>query len=226
MSELNGILLINKQAGPTSYDIVDYIKKISGVKKVGHTGTLDPMATGLLVVCIGRAATKSIQFMDSNKEYETVMKLGITTDTLDKTGKVFNESAYDNITKADIEKILPSFRGKVSQIPPMFSALKNKGERLYKLARDGKVVKREPRQIQISTLEMTKFDLPYIHLKVACSQGTYIRSLCDDIGKALGTGAIMYELNRTKVGKFKSEDAVKLDDLDNKNISKYILPPG
>jgi tRNA pseudouridine55 synthase len=224
MNDINGILLVYKEPGPTSFAVVDKLKKLSGANKAGHTGTLDPMAKGLLVVCFGRA-TKTIRFMASNKEYETVMQLGVATDTLDKTGKPLKELPYKHITRSAVEKVLPAFRGRIQQVPPMFSALKKDGKRLYELARQGKTIERAAREVEISSLEMTGFDLPYVYLKIACSGGTYIRSLCDDIGRALGCGGVMHQLTRTRIGDYKLSAAVKLGELKTKeDVIKRLLP--
>ena len=183
---LNGILNINKPEGITSFDVIRKLKRITGRVKIGHAGTLDPMATGVLPVCIGKA-TKSIDYiMNESKIYRTVFKLGVSTDTYDREGKVVSTADSSLITLEDINKILPNFRGVIKQIPPMYSALKVQGKRLYEMAREGIEIDRIPREVTIYSLELLSYSHPFLELRICCSKGTYIRSLCRDIGESLG----------------------------------------
>ncbi len=213
---MDGIIIINKPKNYTSFDVVAVVRKLLNEKKVGHTGTLDPMATGVLPILIGRA-TKLQQFMtDKDKEYVASFKLGITSDTLDITGKIINFVKSD-IKKGEIEKVLQKFKGEIMQIPPMYSAVKKDGIRLYSLARKGINIERKPRKVTISELKLIKFDenLQCGALLVKCSKGTYIRTLCSDIGDSLGCGAVLTELERTKSFNFYIENSITLDELRN-----------
>ena len=211
---MNVVINLNKPKGISSQQAVTRVKRITGVKKAGHAGTLDPMATGVLLVCIGEA-TKITRFLsDLDKEYLTVMKLGEKTDTYDSEGAVVQRSEGFSLGREDIEKVLAGFRGTIEQIPPMFSALKVGGRPLYALARSGITVERAGREITIHGMEITGFSLPFVELKISCSKGTYIRSLCNDIGEALGVGAHVTGLQRTRIGGFLIEDSVTLDGLE------------
>lgn len=226
---MNGIIVINKPKNYTSFDVVAIIKKLLNEKKVGHAGTLDPMATGVLPILIGRA-TKLQNFLpDNNKEYIAKIKFGLTTDTLDITGKIVS-SNNSYVTKKELEKILINFRGKIKQTPPMFSAVKKNGIRLYKLARNGIKIERNDREILINKLTLLDFDknLQIGTLLINCSKGTYIRSLCDDIGKKLKCGAVLTDLIRTKTCSFDIKNSITLDEvkalaLTNK-LTEQILP--
>lgn len=220
---MDGILNINKPPGMTSHDVVGYIRRITNIKKVGHTGTLDPDATGVLPVCIGRA-TKIVQFLiNDNKSYRVTLLFGVATNTQDISGNVVKEVKDFNITQKEIENILISYTGDIEQIPPMVSALRYKGKRLYKLAREGKVVEREARKITIYKIGLLAVKLPYVSLEVDCSKGTYIRTLCSDIGDRLGMGACLYDLVRTRAGKFDLNNAVDLKDIKNIETVKNSL---
>ena len=191
--------------------------------KVGHTGTLDPEATGVLPICIGRA-TKIIDYiMDSEKVYEVTLKLGIRTTTYDLEGEVLEERDPSHLTEEEILNSINSFKGEYSQIPPMYSALKQNGVRLYELARKGIEVERKGRLVNIYNLEDIKINNPYISMKVACSKGTYIRSLCYDIGEKLGVFATMTQLNRAKTSVFSQEKSININELTKENINDYIL---
>lgn len=220
---MDGILNINKPEGISSFDVVRKVKSITNVKKVGHTGTLDPGASGVLPICIGHATKLVDYIMKGNKTYITDLRLGIITDSYDKYGKIISEKSL-NISKNDIEYTIKSFIGNIQQIPPMYSALKVNGHRLYELARKGIEIERKSRDITIHNIEILEYDLPHLKLKVKCSKGTYIRSLCHDIGNKLGCGGIMWSLVRTHTGKFDIVDSVKISDLNNENISKYLIP--
>ncbi len=199
-----GVLNINKPLGISSFDVVRKIKKLAKEKKVGHGGTLDPEACGVLPVCIAK------------------VKLGVVTDTYDREGKVLRESKVDS-TEEEITKVINKFVGTIAQVPPMYSALKQNGKKLYELAREGKEVYREPRTVTIHSIDILSIDSPIIHIKVRCSKGTYIRSLCYDIGEELGCGAMMWELERTATGPFTIDRSVELKDLTEDNINNYII---
>ena len=226
---MDGILNINKPAGMTSHDVVARLRRLLSEKKVGHTGTLDPDATGVLPVCLGKA-TKIIQFIqDDEKGYEGAITLGITTDTLDASGNVVDVSDSAHVKQDDVKRVMGEFVGEIDQIPPMVSAIKIQGERLYKLARQGKTVDREPRRVHIYALELLDFrrmtrdvELPNIEsrlscieldFRVRCSRGTYVRSLAADIGAVLGCGAHLSRLIRTKSGIFELEDSIGLAEV-------------
>ncbi|RXM58649.1 tRNA pseudouridine(55) synthase TruB [Clostridium tetani] len=221
---MNGVINVYKPQNITSFDVVRIIKKISRIKKVGHTGTLDPMATGVLPICLG-GSTKIVDFiMNEHKEYRAKLKLGLITDTYDREGKVLKEEDASKILEEEVVNCINSFKGEIIQIPPMYSAIKIKGERLYNLARKGIEVEREGRKINIYNIEVLKVNLPYVEFKVNCSKGTYIRSLCYDIGNKLGMGATMWELERTKTGNFSIENSINLEDINEENIQEFIIP--
>ena len=220
---MNGVLNIFKPKGMSSFDAVRVVKKVAGTGKVGHTGTLDPEATGVLPICIGKA-TKIIDYiMDSEKVYEVTLKLGIRTTTYDLEGEVLEERDPSHLTEEEILNALNSFKGEYSQIPPMYSALKQNGVRLYELARKGIEVERKGRLVNIYNLEDIKINNPYISMKVTCSKGTYIRSLCYDIGEKLGVFATMTQLNRAKTSVFSQEKSININELTKENINDYIL---
>ena len=220
---MNGVLNIFKPKGMSSFDAVRIVKKVAGTVKVGHTGTLDPEATGVLPICIGKA-TKIIDYiMNSEKVYEVTLKLGIRTTTYDLEGEVLEEKDCNHLTDVEILQAVNSFIGEYSQVPPMYSALKQNGVRLYELARKGIEVEREGRLITIYNIEDIKINNPYISMKVSCSKGTYIRSLCYDIGEKLGVFATMTELNRAKTSVFSQEESININDLTKENINEYIL---
>ena len=220
---MNGVLNIFKPKGMSSFDAVRIVKKVAGTGKVGHTGTLDPEATGVLPICIGKA-TKIIDYiMNSEKVYEVNLKLGIRTTTYDLEGEVLEEKDCNHLTDVEILQAVNSFIGEYSQVPPMYSALKQNGVRLYELARKGIEVEREGRLITIYNIEDIKINNPYISMKVSCSKGTYIRSLCYDIGEKLGVFATMTELNRAKTSVFSQEESININDLTKENINGYIL---
>lgn len=210
---MTGIICLDKPRDMTSFMAVKRASRILGVKKAGHTGTLDPMATGVLVVMLGHA-TRFIELLPEHKKsYTARVKLGITTDTLDITGTVLTESPV-NVTVEQLLSVVEQFKGEILQTPPMYSALKKDGERLYDLARKGIEIEREQRKITIEKLEIYDFDGTEFSMDVTCSAGTYIRSLCDDIGKMLGCGAVMTELRRTSANGFSIEKSVTLEELE------------
>ncbi|HEY6837597.1 MAG TPA: tRNA pseudouridine(55) synthase TruB [Geobacteraceae bacterium] len=210
---MNGFLVVDKPVGATSHDIVALVRKRFGVKKVGHTGTLDPFATGVLPIAIGEG-TKAIPFLDEGvKEYRAVMRLGLVTDTGDCTGTVIRTRAWEHLDRSAIEKVLPCFTGSISQVPPMYSALKRNGVPLYKLARRGETVEREPRSVTIHALTIEDVAFPDVTLLVSCSRGTYVRTLAEDLGEKLGCGAHLVQLRRLRSGPFTIDKAVTVEEL-------------
>ena len=221
---MNGIVIIDKPAGWTSQDVVSKLRGVLRTRRIGHGGTLDPMATGVLPVFVGRA-TRGVEFFEhAEKTYEATLRLGLTTDTEDISGTVLEEKEV-SISEADFLGVLPQFRGKIQQIPPMYSALKVNGQKLYDLARKGKEVERQPREIEIFKLECLEFNGKKARLRVACSKGTYIRTLCKDIGQALGCGGCMAALRRVTAGEYTIDQAVALDELvAAENPERYLRP--
>lgn len=209
---MNGIVIVDKPQGWTSQDVTARLRRVYATRRIGHGGTLDPMATGVLPVFVGRA-TRGVEFFEhAEKTYETVLLLGRTTDTQDVTGATLAEKAV-HLSPADIDRVLPRFRGDILQVPPMYSALKVNGKKLYELARKGQEVERQPRPITVFELTNLGFDGTRLRLRVRCSKGTYIRTLCQDIGEALGCGGCMEALRRVRAGEYGIEDAVPLEQL-------------
>jgi tRNA pseudouridine55 synthase len=219
-----GFILINKPAGITSHDVVDKLREITGVKKIGHAGTLDPFATGLLILGIGREFTKKLSiFQKKDKEYIATLKLGAESDTFDREGKIVEKKIEKIPERKEIEEVLKSFLGEIEQIPPSFSAKKIKGKKLYELARKGIKVKPKPQKVKIYEISILEYKFPYLKIKVKCSGGTYIRSLANDIGKKLGCGSYVKELVRTKIGEFSLEKAIELSRLNSQNWKNFII---
>ena len=219
---MNFIINIIKNTGMTSFDVVARVRKITKEKKVGHTGTLDPEASGVLPICLGKA-TKIIDYMMENeKAYRVSFKLGIVTDTYDLEGKIIREKDASNVGKEEIIRVISNFIGNIKQVPPMYSALKQNGVKLYELARKGIEVKREARDITIYKIENIDIQ-DEICMDVYCSKGTYIRSLCFDIGEELGVGATMTKLCRIKNGNFTLENGLNIDDLNEENVKQRII---
>lgn len=218
---MEGFLIVDKPQGLTSFKVLAIIKAIFKLKKVGHAGTLDPMATGVLVLAIGRA-TKSIQkFLDSHKTYKGTMLLGTVTDSQDITGEVINKFEGEiSFTKEQLEEVFENFRGDILQIPPMVSAVKHNGKRLYKIAREGKIVERQPRPVTIFNLTIDAIRLPEIDFTATCSKGTYIRTLSHDIGEQLGTGATLSALRRTVSSPFEIEKGFTLEQLRQMTVEE------
>lgn len=210
---MDGILIVDKPKGITSHDVVDALRKRFGLRKAGHAGTLDPMATGLLVMLLGTFTKLSDSFIKDDKEYEAVMVLGASSDTGDACGKITLSGKDVDIEDARIKEVFGKFVGRIEQVPPMYSAIKLNGKKLYDLARIGVDVARPPREVFIRKLDITKISLPEVHFRVTCSKGTYIRQLSSDIGRELGSGAYLSYLRRTRSGKFKISDAIKFDEL-------------
>lgn len=220
--EISGILIVDKSAGISSAKVVARVKKLLKARKAGHTGTLDPLATGVLVCCINRATKLSRFFLHGEKKYEAILHLGIETDTQDSTGKVTN--TYNNIefSEKTIRSVFKQFEGTISQLPPVYSALKYKGIPLYKHARKNRPVQKPARRVSILSLEILEISLPTIRFEVTCSAGTYIRTLCADIGEALGCGGHLKGLRRTESSGFTIKDAAKLEALENSALSKDV----
>ena len=228
-STLNGVLIIDKPPGITSHTVVSRVKRILGVRKAGHTGTLDPFATGVLPVCLNEGTKLSPFLMEQDKEYEGVILLGVETDTLDSTGNVVRQQEPGDVDVRAIESIFKSFEGAISQTPPMFSAIKQNGVPLYKLARKGVELVRKARTVTIHSLEVLKIELPRISFRVACSKGTYVRALAGDIGTELGCGGSLEALRRTRSGQFSLEKTICLDDLkelwEDDSIAQWLFSP-
>ncbi len=208
---LSGIFNINKPAGMTSHDVVQEIRRASGERRVGHAGTLDPMATGVLLVCIGKATRVTEYLMEHPKRYRAEITLGVSTDTLDAEGEVTHVADSVDVSRSEVEAALEAFIGEIEQIPPMYSAVKKEGKKLYELAREGVTVEREPRQVEITRLDVVEWTPPRITVDIECSKGTYIRAIARDLGEALGVGAHLSALTRTKSGRFTVDKAVELD---------------
>ena len=209
---MTGIVIVDKPAGWTSQDVTARLRRVFGTRRIGHGGTLDPMATGVLPVFVGRA-TRGVEFFEhADKTYEAVLRLGTVTDTQDSTGTVL-EKRPAAVTEAEFRNILPKFTGEIAQIPPMYSAIKVDGKKLYELARAGKEIERKPREITVFSLDLLEFTGETAKIRVHCSKGTYIRTLCHDIGAALGCGGCMETLRRTAAGEYTLADSVELDTL-------------
>ena len=221
---MNGIVIVDKPQGWTSQDVTARLRRVFNTRRIGHGGTLDPMATGVLPVFVGRA-TRGVEFFEhAEKTYETVLRLGLTTDTEDISGTVLSEQdAF--VTKTQVENVLQGFRGEIMQVPPMYSALKVNGQKLYDLARKGKTVERQPRPITIHELTLLSMEADGIHLRVRCSKGTYIRTLCKDIGEALGCGGCMAALRRVTAGEYTIAESVPLERLLETETPEDFLRP-
>lgn len=228
--KVDGILVLDKPRGLTSNAALQKIRWLLNAEKAGHTGSLDPLATGVLPLCFGEATKFSQYLLDADKGYETLMHLGVTTATGDAEGEVL-ERRDVSVDRDALEAVLSRFRGEISQIPPMYSALKRDGQPLYKLARAGEVVEREPRSVTIGRLDLLSFEPPFARLSVACSKGTYIRTLVEDIGQVLGAGAHVAELRRTQAGPFSLDQAISLESLEQAHaeggseaLDRFLLP--
>ena len=210
------VLLIDKPVNWTSFNVVSRVRRLTKVKKVGHAGTLDPLATGLLIVCTGKKTKEISEYQAQRKKYTGIITLGKSSPSMDLATEITEKALPEDLSKERILSTRNKFLGNIEQIPPMFSALKHKGKALYKLARAGKEVERAPRQVEIFSFDITKVELPDIHFEIACSKGTYIRVIADDFGKELGCGGILSLLRRTEIGDYKVEDACDLEDLTTK----------
>lgn len=207
------IINLNKSPGITSHQAVAEVKRLLGVKKAGHTGTLDPMATGVLLVCLNEATKVSRFLLDMDKQYRARVKLGEKTDTYDSQGSVIEQKDASALTEGDVESVVTMFEGSITQKPPMYSAVKIQGKKLYELARKGIEIERRERNVRIYKLQVSGFNLPYFDLAISCSKGTYVRTLCDDIGAVLGTGAHLFSLERSAIGPFDIKNSVKVEEL-------------
>lgn len=219
---VNGIINVYKEKGYTSFDVVAKMRGIFGQKKIGHTGTLDPDAQGVLPVCLGKATKVCDLLTDKDKVYKATMLLGIQTDTLDISGKVCNKAVV-NVTEQQVRDVISTFVGTIEQVPPMYSALKVNGKKLYELAREGRIIERKARKVSIYDITIDEICLPEVVMTVSCSKGTYIRSLCDDIGTKLGCYGCMKDLLRTKVACFDIGDAYKISEIEKLKES-IVLP--
>lgn len=228
----NGIMNVYKERGFTSHDVVAKLRGICRMKKIGHTGTLDPEAVGVLPVCLGSGTKLCDMLTDWDKEYIAMLRLGVVTDTQDLSGRILSQCDADrlaSVTEEQARDVIMGFVGDYDQIPPMYSALKVDGKKLYELARAGKEVERKPRRVQVKEIEIIKIELPLVQMRVVCSKGTYIRTLCHDIGSRLGCGGAMESLVRSRVGIFGIEEALTLSELeslrDEGRISDVIIAP-
>ncbi len=225
---VSGVLVVDKPVGLTSHDVVQIIRRGTGIRRAGHTGTLDPRASGVLVILIGPAVRLSEYVSASDKRYQATIRLGSATDTYDSEGRVVSSASVDGITEDHFKKVLESFIGEIEQVPPPFSAVKVKGRKAYEMAREGEEVDLKPRKIKVYSLEILEWAPPEVVIDVYCSSGTYVRSLANDLGQALGTGAHLVGLRRTKSGRFTLRDAVPLRRLkeafDAGDWYKYLIP--
>lgn len=223
---IHGIINVYKEKGYTSHDVVAKLRGIAGQKKIGHTGTLDPDAEGVLPVCLGKATKVCELLTDKDKTYRAVLFLGQTTDTQDASGTVLETSDISNLNEAQVTEAVQSFVGEYAQIPPMYSALKVGGKKLYELAREGKTVERKARNVMIHSIKILCVDLPRVEMEVPCSKGTYIRTLCHDIGEKLGVGGCMESLLRVQVGRFVLADSLRLSEIqkakEDGNLEKIL----
>lgn len=219
---MNGVVVLDKPEGKTSHDMVNFMRRLTGIRRIGHTGTLDPMATGVLPICIGSAAKAADMLMLADKRYTAELTLGITTDTEDISGNVITRENV-SVEKHKTEETVKSFVGESEQIPPMYSAIKQNGKKLYELARQGIEVEREKRKITIFSIDILDISENTLKIDVHCSKGTYIRTLCADIGKKLGTGACMTSLRRTASGRFTEKDAFTPEELSIMNVEDAVI---
>lgn len=225
-NDIHGILLLDKRLGVSSNRALQEVKRLFNANKAGHTGSLDPMATGLLPLCLGEATKVSAMMLDDHKRYQVMVKLGVITDTGDTEGKIIEEKPVPDLSIDEVEICLQRFRGEIEQIPPMYSALKYKGKKLYELARKGITIERKARKITIFKLKLLKLEPRFLTLDVFCSKGTYIRSLAEDIGHQLGCGGTVVELRRLQAGQFKLVDALtleQLEKLDNQQLINTLI---
>ena len=221
--DIHGVVLLDKPSGISSNQALQKVKHHFGARKAGHTGSLDPLATGLLPICFGQATKVSEYFLNSHKKYTTVIKLGQTTDTLDSQGEVITNRAV-NVSDDQIQSSLQQFRGAIKQVPPMYSALKKNGQPLYKLARKGHTIERSARDMVVHSLSAIQIDELHVELKVHCSSGFYIRSLAQDLGEVLGCGAHVVELRRTDIKAISVEQAAQLEEVENSELQELLLP--
>ncbi|NTV28483.1 MAG: tRNA pseudouridine(55) synthase TruB [Candidatus Omnitrophica bacterium] len=209
-----GIAIIDKPSGMTSHDVVARVRRILKIKRVGHAGTLDPLATGVLVILVGKSTRLFDKFVAFDKAYSATMQLGLKTSSADINGEVLSTRPYEKVSRDMLEEAFKSFTGSIFQVPPMVSAVKHNGERLYKLARKGVAVERAPRSVRIDRLELLNFQSPFAEFILECSKGTYVRQVAEDVGELLGCGACITQIRRIKVGPFSIDKAVKLEDFN------------
>ena len=220
-NSFQGIVLVNKPAGITSHDVVGFVRRTFKMRRVGHAGTLDPMATGVLVILLGSSTKLFDKFVAFDKTYRATLRLGLKTTTADITGQVLLERPYDGIDEDAIKKVFMQFTGDIEQKPPMVSAVKHQGERLYKIARQGLEVERTARKVRIDELRILQYQPPDVEFLMSCSKGTYVRQLAEDVGEVLGCGACISQIERTKVGPFDIKDATDLENLNESHILKW-----
>ncbi|HLD70233.1 MAG TPA: tRNA pseudouridine(55) synthase TruB [Candidatus Omnitrophota bacterium] len=218
---IEGIVVVNKPPGITSHDVVSFVRRKFKMRRVGHAGTLDPMATGVLVVLLGKSTKLFDRFVAFDKAYRATLTLGMTTTTADIQGEVTGRLPYDQVSSDQVKEVFKRFVGQIQQIPPMVSAVKQNGERLYKLARRGLNIERTPRNIRIDSLQLVDFLTPEVKFYVECSKGTYVRQLAQDVGEVLGCGACISQIERTKVGPFVLPEAVTLEELNESHIRRW-----
>ncbi len=212
------VLNINKPLGLTSFDIVRQIRRWTGYNKVGHAGTLDPLATGVLIVCMGSATKQISEFMEMEKEYKGIIELGKTTTTDDREGEILSRQPVPLLSRKDILTILSQFKGEIKQVPPTYSALKLNGQRLYRLARRGNPIQLNARSVYIDDIELLNWETPFLFVRVVCGKGTYIRALARDIGRCLGTGGYLKSLQRTRIGSFCIKDSYSLEEIKELSV--------
>ena len=218
---MEGVIVVNKPLGITSHDVVGFIRRKFKIRRVGHAGTLDPLATGVLVMLLGKSTKLFDRFVAFDKSYRATLRLGTKTSTADIMGHVIEEKPFSGITRSRVEEVFRGFVGDIEQKPPMVSAVKHQGQRLYKIAREGKSVERTARKVRVDEVRLLSFALPEVEFFMACSKGTYVRQLAEDVGDVLGCGACISQIERTKVGPFDIKDAVKLEDLHEGHVRSW-----
>ncbi len=218
---MEGVIVVNKPPGITSHDVVGFIRRKFKMRRVGHAGTLDPLATGVLVMLLGKSTKLFDRFVAYDKSYRATLRLGTKTSTADIMGHVIEEKPFSGITRSRVEEVFRGFVGDIEQKPPMVSAVKHQGQRLYKIAREGKSVERAVRKVRVNEVRLLSFALPEVEFFMACSKGTYVRQLAEDVGEVLGCGACISQIERTKVGSFDIKDAVKLEDLHEGHVRSW-----
>ena len=219
---MDGILIVDKPKGITSHDVVDFTRRRFGLKKVGHAGTLDPIATGVLVLLVGKYTKSSALFMAADKEYDATLVLGARSDTDDADGRITASDAEVDFVRSEIEGVFKKFLGEIEQVPPAYSAIKLLGKKSYELARRGIKVELKSRKVSIRGLEILSIALPEVRFRIVCSKGTYVRKLCADIGEALGCGGYLSELKRTRSGNFHIDEAINFEKLDRAKDKKFL----
>lgn len=223
MEEKSGFMLINKSVGPTSHDVVDDLRAITGIQKIGHAGTLDPLAEGLLILLVGDYTKRQEEFMKLPKQYNAIFVLGLDSDTHDILGKLKIKEDLEQPTRERLESVLEKFKGKIRQMPPQFSAVKVGGKKAYEEARQGKQLELEEREVEISNLEVLYYKFPLLNIEIECSSGTYVRSLARDIGNMLNTKAVMAGLKRTKIGDYNIKDSQRIKDIHKNDWQSFLL---